>query len=598
MASDLEATVNQLLETLNNKVGFEVEAKFSNQLFFKIRLIKELGSERQVKGPVNSEMIFFDGLWMPKDFYVAISPPPKTFHTDESEIKISDLDTITKKLDEVTGKIEAKKYLPKLKELSENYFEDPKDSTEKKLLDFWKEIEDENKAALESREKALSGIEKLIGHTLAENVKKTLLSIPDPKEAIKHLKDNFNKIKEKKEKKEEEKKPQGYVPEMDKDKKEFTVDDVKYILTVVKKNHKSGIDGIINPLKKYFNPDLLNTLVMAYRKYEGLEGLVDFLKNYDTKKDLLERQQPHMKLPANISEVLTPTEDTLELLKEVKESHPSEYKGSFLEYTEDVISLLLKYLRHGEKINKFEELFSNLFISGMTGDDKGILGQWSALKYPRIYDRLKKLRNPLSDIFKKPKSEKVEDVLKHLLDVSKGKKKMVTLEDDEKNKYVQDMAKLINNEVYMSEEDEELIKTIKDEDKDFNKNVTEKGLSEKELKEKRKKYREYQNKLKEKEEKEKYELMSPDEQKEYTLKKKQEEHAKDNRKKQRSEKAKERAKERAEKMKKEQEPKKSSSESEGNLPLFIKIENLIKASTNPIVKAELEDLLSTLKTVI
>lgn len=575
------STVERLFLALDNKMN--KEAKFSPAIKLIPALITHKGQDNSIKG----SDVFHDGVWMPISFHEALSRPPKYFVESEGDIKESDLKEIEKKIGEISGTLDLKKHLPELKKLSANYFSKPSSETSKALMNKWREIEQENKAAVASREKALTGLEKLIGNSLAEKVKTTLLCLPEPKEALEYIKANFKNVRQKQEKEKEK----GFVPEFDAKKKEFTKEDIEYILKVIKEKYKAGLDGIINPLKKLFNGDLINSLVLAYRKYQGVEGLVDFLKHYDTKKDQLSKSTPYIKLPANLDEILSPTEEILDFLKEIKSVHSADYKNSFFEYTEDILKLLLKYVRNREKITLFEELFTEVFITGVSGDDAGVVSQWSELRYPDIYNKLKKIRTPVSILFKNPENKKVEDVLEHLESVGRGERKMVELDEDESNPYVRDIAKLINNIVYVSEDDKELMKEIKNVDKGIVKDVTEKDLSEEEIKEKRKKYRDYQKKIKEKEEQEKFELMSPKEQLDYKLQKKNKEKEKEEAKKERSEKTKQRAKEKAEKLKSE--TKKSS-----YLPLFTKFETLSNRAQNPLVKAELGAILDTLKIVL
>lgn len=588
---DINSTVEQLFLALDNN-KFNKEARFSSSIKLIPQLVNIKGHDYESRG----SSVFYDGVWMSHDFLTALSNPPKSFHAEEEDIKDSDLEEILKRLEGVRGTLRLKKHLPEIKKLSESHLDKGDESAGKKLIEKWKEVEQENKEAVASREKALSGIESLIGKSLAEKVKITLISLPEPKDAVAHIKENFRSVKNKEVKKKEEK-PKGYVPVYDKDKTKLTKKDIEYVLGVIKENYKKGLDGIINPINKLFSGDIINTLVMAYRKYGGLEGLVDFLENYDTMYDKLQKRPPMMKLPSNIGEIKAPANAVLESLQEIKDDHPSDYRGSFFEFTENAIDLLLKYIYNGEKIPEFERLFAEMFFSGMVGEipkdklpegvsaDDGIMSQWQALKYPEIYNKIKSMKNDIVYMFEKPQDKNWKDVRDHLHSVGKGEKKMVE-EHESDGKYLREIKKMINNPRYITDEDKELIKEMKDEQKETERKIFDKGLSEKEIIEKRKKYKEFQKNLKQKDEEKKFDLMSPKEQAEYKIQKKLKENQK--------EEDKNKKKEEREKKKEEKKDTKKSS----NLPLFSRIESLSNKSQNPLVRAELGAILDTLKTVL
>src|ERR1022692_839770 len=85
----------------------------------------------------------------------------------------------------------------------------------------------------------------------------------------------------------------------------------------------------------------------------------------------------------SISELYVPTENVLNRLKKIKPENPSVYKDSFLEYTEEMLKVFLKYLRYGEKDKDFEAMF----LASFTGkavvkvEKEGLVGSWKHLKY-------------------------------------------------------------------------------------------------------------------------------------------------------------------------------------------------------------------------
>ena len=131
----------------------------------------------------------------------------------------------------------------------------------------------------------------------------------------------------------------AYTPKNDEKKKEFTEEDIKWLLQQVKSHSFSGgVRGLIKRMGDKFNNDLKQTILDASRVHGDLEGVVKFLSNYSELKDKLSKgrspenksrsQAPDMdiedsnKIKLKGEDIKSNIKRVRDYLKTVKEKHP------------------------------------------------------------------------------------------------------------------------------------------------------------------------------------------------------------------------------------------------------------------------------------
>jgi hypothetical protein len=76
-----------------------------------------------------------------------------------------------------------------------------------------------------------------------------------------------------------------YEPEMDKSKKSLTKDDRKYLQNYIKKNHREGLKGLFKKMKGKYSDKLIEEIRDASEKYGDLEGVYEYLEDYEKKQE-------------------------------------------------------------------------------------------------------------------------------------------------------------------------------------------------------------------------------------------------------------------------------------------------------------------------
>ena len=206
----------------------------------------------------------------------------------------------------------------------------------------------------------------------------------------------------------------AYTPKLDENKKEFTSDDIKWLLQQLKSHSFSGgVKGLVKRMGDKFNNDLKQTIYDASRKFGDLEGVVKFLIDYDKMKNKLPRgKSPAQTAPAQRIDIAAPVKKVKIYLEKVKKEYPKEYKGSFFEYTDKVLSKIQKYQRVGERFPKLEREILGLFVGN--DDNQGLIKGWRRLKVKGVSDAIKDIYNKLA-----PYSDKEEIKKKDIIDPPK-----------------------------------------------------------------------------------------------------------------------------------------------------------------------------------
>lgn len=260
----------------------------------------------------------------------------------------------------------------------------------------------------------------------------------------------------------------AYTPELDEKKEEFTKEDIKWLLNILKSHSFSGgVKGLVKRMGDKFNNDLKQTIYDASRVHGDIEGVVKFLTNYDKLKDKL----PKGKSPENKSRSRAPDmdiEDTRKLklkgesiksnikrvkehLKEVKEKHPKEYEGSFYQHTDKVMTKLLDYLNSSAKSTKIENDFIELFTTDDIDDKYGLLKGWKRLRVKNVTPAIEDIYLKITSYFEHPKPLSEKEIL------DPPKVDMKSLTDLEK-----DVHKLEKNRPSVDEPEIEVNKKLKE----------------------------------------------------------------------------------------------------------------------------------------
>jgi hypothetical protein len=301
-----------------------------------------------------------------------------------------------------------------------------------------------------------------------------------------------------------------------------------------------------------------------------------------------------------------------------------------------------------------------MFYGSLAADEESVMKQWSSLKCPEVYDRLKEFKAHVLYMSPKPKTYKQRPLLEKEKELSKGKGERVE-DSGEKSTYYRQLRSLANRPMMVTTFTKELVKEInkkynekikeisqkveltEEEQKEWDKSFKEKTKTkEKEDDEKRKeklkeRIKELKKKyksegksdeeieelvkrdiIKERQEEKKKERMDIKERRDVDLKEKEETEKKEKEKEEKRQKdyldrlndakrnkeirEKERKekeeKERAEKKKEKELREKGEGTKKSNLSLFTKIENLRDRSGNKLAYAELDSILNMLKTVL
>ena len=194
----------------------------------------------------------------------------------------------------------------------------------------------------------------------------------------------------------------AYIPKYDEDKKEFTKEDIKWLLQHLKSHSFSGgVRGLVKYMGDKFNNDLKQTIYDASKKFGDLEGVVKFLLDYDKLKDRLPRSKSITHTPPSQRlDVAEPIKKIKSYLEKVKEEYPKEYEGSFYQYTDKVLDKIQKYQRSNERSPKLERELLGIFV-GEGEDNPGLIKGWRRLKVQGITEAVKDIYNKLA-----PYSEK------------------------------------------------------------------------------------------------------------------------------------------------------------------------------------------------
>lgn len=209
----------------------------------------------------------------------------------------------------------------------------------------------------------------------------------------------------------------------DKSQKEFTKEDIKWLLQQIKSHSFSGgVKGLIKRMDGKYNDHLKKVISDAAIDHGDLEGVIEFLSDYDKYKDQLNVGKPVSQAPEldvedtkrlklkgeSIKSNITKVKD---YLKTVKEKHPKEYENSFYSHTEQVLSNLMKYLNSNEKSKKLENDFINLFVTDEINDAYGLLKGWKKLKVKGVTPAIQDIFLKIENYFEHPKEQHEKDIL-------------------------------------------------------------------------------------------------------------------------------------------------------------------------------------------
>jgi len=175
-------------------------------------------------------------------------------------------------------------------------------------------------------------------------------------------------------------------------KKEFTEDDIKWLVQKLKSHTFSGgVPGLTKLMKHSpkFNMHLVEQIEAASRKFGDLEGVVKFLGDYENLKDKLPKS-PSSQPKTQRLDIATPVRKVKKYVEKVKKDHPDKYPGSFYQYTSKVLDQINKYQRSGERYPRLERELLGLFVG--EGDEKpGLIKGWRRLKVKGVSEAVKEI---------------------------------------------------------------------------------------------------------------------------------------------------------------------------------------------------------------
>jgi len=194
-------------------------------------------------------------------------------------------------------------------------------------------------------------------------------------------------------------------------KKEFTEDDIKWLLQKLKSHTFSGgVQGLTKLMKHSpkFNMGLVEQIEAASKKFGDLSGVVDFLNDYDNLKNKLPKK-PSSQPRSQRLDIATPVRKVKKYVEKVKKEQPEKYNGSFYQYTYKVLDKINKYQRSGERYPRLEREILGLFVG--EGDDKpGLIKGWRRLKVKGVSEAVKEIYETMAPWVKNEETSK-QDII-------------------------------------------------------------------------------------------------------------------------------------------------------------------------------------------
>jgi len=418
------SNLNQVLENAIQKLGeLSLFAAFTSRINLIIKSLPPYKGKTEGETHPQSGLIWSKNVWMTSDAQSSFEEPPKNF--GKVSLNKIDVDIVKSNLEKLKGNFEIKSHLPKLKELSDKFYDENKDT---ELLNTikneWRKIQDKNKEAIISREAILTELKAILPENICSKIKAVFLRASSSSEAIAIVEKALiasSEVKKPEDKKEE-------TPELDKDKKEFNLKDREYLINLIKKQKIQDVAELIKKLKNLFNMDLINELLLASKTYGGMPGILEYLHDYKNKKRHLKQGPAIIHPRSEMPDLSTPTKEIIETINKIKELKPRNYYDSYFKYTEDVLDLLNQYQRGHERVPEIENELLGLIMKLKKG--------WGKLKIKEAIEPLDKIRVTLFDSVKH--IEKIDEHKKHpLLDKIKELEKREKIpsmkEDDEGN---------------------------------------------------------------------------------------------------------------------------------------------------------------------
>lgn len=508
--SNFSDFLNNVIEDLNFKYGFDIEASdFKPELIFSYgdyQIPKEPGKrDGDSRGVGHTKMFWHQKfqVWLPKDVFNAT----RSVSADSAglpSLSVTDKNIILEKLKGVKGNLDVMSFVSEASNLYGKALEsdDPKIMTEinKEIKDSLSKFNSKNAASISSRTKVIKDITESFGESVGQSIKRLILRADDPSK-IKSIADKG--IKEKKEK---------YEPELDPNQKQFSKNDRKYILNVIKQYHKEGVPAILKRLIGKYPKHLLEELKDASEKYGDVKGLADYLADYESLRDELKRwqgvvpeKQPGKSMPG-IATALKPIEDFINKVKNKLEIE--NYDDTFLAYTERLLKAVKDYSKSNKKIPELEWAIVDILGGEEAERRDSFVNAWRDARVPGVTKFVTQLPHKLSDIFDFEKyeiseSDLLEDpqaiyrnlkkldskppYLKEILDL---KNKPIKFEniviEDETGDIVEDVSRLNLEDKELAEQVKSLLREDK---KDLIKRIRDEGLTEEEIKERSKRFR-------------------------------------------------------------------------------------------------------------
>lgn len=464
------STLDTLLNTLSNKYNFSIESKNKSKSSSKINFIIDMlpvvkGTNT---GVIKGNTVWYapKQLWVTPDFLdLLLATPPVSYGPVTKEDANLAINIISHNL---SGDLNFSSELKTLEGDFDQYFKllDSKhqknvdetrrivkeiENVKKDIFQTVKEIQTKNGVAISKREHAISELEKVLSKSLVLKLKKTILSFSKAEEVIHYLKETLHEVKEEESHPKEDIKDKN-IPEFDEGKKNFSKKDILYILNKIHKEPSLSLAKLLENLKSNFNKNLLNELSSAYKKWEGMSGIVFYLSDYAKLKEDLEKHPPLQEVPGDIRALSAHINTVLSFLTKVKKNMANAYSSTeVMSYTEDVLLLLNNYQRSSKKIDEFEHTMSEIL--------RNITTQWNRLNIQDVKKPLQKIRDTfigdVGTITRTDKEEQTYQKQQQLYDKHVGVPEVL-----------KNLRSLANKKVEINDSDKEIAKFYKNQSKE------------------------------------------------------------------------------------------------------------------------------------